>query len=76
VPCGNASTGIYETASSHYLTEQGKAGIRKLIKEEGRAEDKWRRERLEWKIKLIVSIATAVTGLAGAIIGIIAILKK
>lgn len=58
-----------------YLTPAGKAGYRKLIREELRAEDKWR-ERLDWKIKLIVSIITAITGLLGALIGIIAILKK
>lgn len=59
-----------------YLTETGKFGVRKLIKQELRKEDEWRRTRIEWRIKLIVSIITAVTGLAGAAIGIIAILKK
>lgn len=59
-----------------YLTEIGKAGVRKLIRNELRKEDEWRRARIEWKIRLIVTIITAITGLLGALIGIIAILKK
>jgi hypothetical protein len=65
-----------EYAISYYLTEEGKAGVRKLIREERKKEDEWRRARIEWKVKLVVSIITAITGLAGAAIGIIAILKK
>jgi hypothetical protein len=59
-----------------YLTPEGKAGYRKLIRDELRKEDEWKRARLEWKVKMCVSIITAITGLAGAIIGIIAILSK
>lgn len=61
---------------SSYLTEQGKAGVRKLIKEEIRKEDEWRRARISWKVGIVVSIISAITGLVGALIGIFAILKK
>lgn len=59
-----------------YLTPAGKAGYRKLIREELKKEDEWRRARISWKVGLVVSIISAITGLAGAAIGIIAILSK
>lgn len=65
-----------EYAISHYLTEQGKAGVRKLIREEHKKEDEWRRARISWKFGLVVSIISAITGLAGAAIGILAFLTK
>ena len=65
-----------EYSVSSYLTEQGKAGVRKLIREEMKKEDEWRRARISWKVGLVVAIISAITGLAGAAIGIIAILKK
>lgn len=52
-----------------YLTDIGKAGVRKLIYDEKFN----RRER--W-VKLITQIIVALTGLGGIIIGIISSLKK
>jgi hypothetical protein len=65
-----------EYAVSEYLSEQGKAGVRKLIREEARKEDEWQRARFEWKVKMWVSVISAVTGLLGVLIGIFAILRK
>lgn len=59
-----------------YLSLTGKAGYRRLIRDELRKEDEWRRARISWKVGLVVSIISAITGLAGAAIGIIAILGK
>ncbi|CAN5363106.1 hypothetical protein BH20ACI1_BH20ACI1_01540 [soil metagenome] len=53
----------------HYLTDIGKAGISKLIKEE-------KRENIEWWVKMFVAIITALTGLIGSIIGVVAVLRK
>ena len=59
-----------------YLTDLGKAGVRKLIRDEQRKEDEWRRARVEWRVKIIVSIISALTGLVGALIGVLAILRR
>lgn len=59
-----------------YLTEIGKIGVRKLIKDEQQKEDEWERARVEWKIKIVVSIITALTGLVGALIGVFAMLRN
>ncbi len=53
----------------NYLTDTGKAGMKKLIQKE------WRKS-VQWWITIVVSILTALTGLAGAFIGIIALWKK
>lgn len=56
-----------EYATTYYLTEQGKAGYRRHIREElARLKDR----RIRWWCEIIA----AVTGLAGAIIGILAII--
>ncbi len=53
----------------NYLTDSGEAGVLRLIREE-------RRKSVEWWVKIIGGVITLLTGLAGSIIGIIAILKK
>jgi hypothetical protein len=73
---GNLETWEIVRDEYTYLTAEGKAGVRKLIRDELKKEDEWKRARTEWKVKMIVSIITAITGLAGAVIGIIAILSK
>lgn len=51
-----------------YLTDAGKAGVKKLIR------DEWRLA-VDWWVKIIVSVLAALTGLVGAIIGMLALLK-
>jgi hypothetical protein len=52
-----------------YLTEAGKAGVKKMIRDE-------RRLTVEWWVKIIVGILAALTGLVGSIIGVLSVLKK
>lgn len=59
-----------------YLTDVGKIGVRKLIRDEKRKEIEWKRKNIEWWIKIIVTVITALTGLVGALIGVFAILRK
>jgi len=49
-----------------YLTDVGKAGVKKLIRDE-------KRLNVEWWVKIIVSIFAALTGLVGSIIGVLSI---
>lgn len=58
-----------EYTISHYLTEEGKAGVRRLIREE---QAMIKDRRIRW----VCQIIAAITGLAGAIIGILAMLRK
>lgn len=53
----------------NYLTDIGKASVLRLIREE-------RRKDIEWWVKIIGGVITLLTGLAGSIIGIIAVLKN
>jgi hypothetical protein len=53
----------------HYLTDIGKAGVSKLIREE-------KRKNIEWRVKIIITILTALTGLIGSTIGVLSVLKK
>jgi hypothetical protein len=55
--------------ASYYLTDIGKAGVSKLIREE-------RRKNIEWWIKIVVTIITALTGLVGSLIGVLSVLNK
>lgn len=58
---------MMDYAVSYYLTPQGKAGFKRLIREElARIKDR--------KIRWACQIIAAVTGLAGAVIGILAII--
>ncbi|HEX8634303.1 MAG TPA: hypothetical protein VF703_09160 [Pyrinomonadaceae bacterium] len=59
-----------------YLTDAGKVGVRKLIRDEQRKELEWKRKNIEWWIKIIVTLITALTGLVGSLIGVFAILRK
>lgn len=61
----------YEGADNFrsYLTDIGIAYVSKLIQ-------KKRRKNTEWWVKIIVTVLTALTVLAGSIIGVLAILKK
>jgi len=52
-----------------YLTESGKARLQEQINQK-------LRERWEWRVKIAVLIATAITGLIGALTGLIAIARK
>ena len=58
-----------QDATNHWLREKGKVTVRRLIRE---AKQKY----AEWWVKIIVSIVVAITGLLGALIGVVAILKK
>lgn len=66
---GTMSVEELEYAISHYLTEQGKAGVRRLIREE---QAMIKDRRIRW----VCQIIAALTGLAGAVIGILAMLRK
>jgi hypothetical protein len=52
-----------------YLTDIGKASVSKLIREE-------RRKNIEWWVKIVVTIITALTGLVGSLIGVLSVLNK
>lgn len=52
-----------------YLTDIGKAGVSKLIRDE-------RRKNIEWWVKIIVTVITALTGLVGSLIGVLSVLNK
>jgi hypothetical protein len=52
-----------------YLTDIGKAGVSKLIREE-------KKKNIEWWIKIVVTIITALTGLVGSLIGVLSVLNK
>jgi len=58
-----------EAATNFYLTDKGEAAARRLIRED-------KRKNAEWWIKMIGSIAALVTGLLGALIGLVAVLRK
>ena len=58
-----------EAATNFYLTEKGEAAAKRLIRED-------KRRNAEWWIKMIGSIVAFVTGLLGALIGVIAVLKR
>lgn len=69
IESGSVSIQELEYAVSFYLTEQGKSGFRRLIREE---QAMIKDRRIRWICQIIASI----TGLAGAIIGILAMLRK
>ncbi len=52
-----------------FLTAKGKAGVKKLIKDE-------KRKNVEWWFKIVGSIIALITGLLGALIGVLAFLMK
>jgi hypothetical protein len=58
-----------QTGRFSNLSYEGEPELRSLIVIK-------RRENTEWWVKIIVQIITAITGLAGVIIGILAILRK
>jgi hypothetical protein len=56
-------------ATVYWLSDAGMAGVSKLIREE-------RRKNVEWWVRTVGSVAGLLTGLLGALIGVIAFLKK
>lgn len=54
---------------SSWLTGIGKAGVSKLIREE-------RRKNIEWWVKIVVTVVTALTGLVGTLIGVLSVLNN
>lgn len=59
-----------------YLTEFGKAGTRKLIREENRKDEEWRRQGIQWKLMIAGTIVSWIVGVLGTVIGVLAFLKK
>jgi hypothetical protein len=58
-----------ELLTRSYLTPKGKAVANALIRKD-------KRQNVEWWIKIIATLATLITGLLGALIGLLAFLKK
>jgi hypothetical protein len=54
---------------SWYLTQKGKAGLRKLIRDE-------RRKNLSWWLEAVAKLITLLVGLIGSLIGVLAFVKK
>lgn len=54
---------------TYYLTDIGQAGVAKILRDE-------RKKNIEWWAKIVGTFITLLTGLAGAIIGILAIIYK
>lgn len=66
----NSSRGMdFGPATVYWLSDTGEAGLAKLIREE-------KRKNVEWWVRTVGSIAGLLTGLLGALIGVIAFLKK
>lgn len=65
-----------EYAVTYYLTDQGKAGYRKLIRDERARLKEERAKIIDRRIRWVCQIIAAITGLAGAAIGILAMLRK
>ena len=59
-----------------YLTDIGKAGVRRLIREERRKDIEWERKGIQWKIMIAGTIVGWIIGLLGTLIGVLAFLKK
>jgi hypothetical protein len=53
----------------YYLTDIGKAGVSKLIREE-------RRKNVEWWVKIITPILSAIIALLGLIVALVSVSKK
>jgi hypothetical protein len=58
-----------EAATQFYFTDKGEAAARRLIRED-------KRKNVEWWVKVVGAIAALVTGMLGALIGVLAFLKK
>lgn len=52
-----------------YLTRRGKAGLKKLIRDE-------KRKNFKWWVEAVGSIVTLLVGLLGTLIGVLAFMKK
>ena len=65
-----------EYAVSYYLTPKGKAGVRRLIREERRKDTEWERKGTQWKLTIVGMIVGWVLGSLGILIGLFALLKK
>jgi hypothetical protein len=66
-----------------YLTEIGKSGAKKLIREELRRLEKetrkdieWQRQSTQWKLTIVGIIIGWIFGALGIVIGLIALLRK
>lgn len=64
---GEVINGVYR--GRFYLTEFGKVGVYKLIKEE-------RRKSIDWWVKIITPILSALIALLGLIVAIISLSRK
>ncbi len=64
---GEVINGVHE--GKFYLTEFGKAGVYKLIKEE-------RRKSIEWWVKITTPMLSALIALLGLIVAIISLSRK
>jgi hypothetical protein len=58
-----------EYAVSYYLTEQGKAGVRRLIRDE-------KRKNIEWWVKIITPLLAALISLLGLVVALVSISRK
>jgi hypothetical protein len=73
---GGVNPDQLEYCVTYYLTDQGKAGYRKLIREEREKLKEERAKIIDRRIRWSCQIIAAITGLAGAAIGILAMLRK
>lgn len=60
----------YEGREVHYLTDIGKAGVSRLIREDRRASFEW------WVSKVIVPLLTALISVLGLIVALVSVSKK
>lgn len=64
-------------AYGHYsLTRRSFSALRKAVHQAEREYSKERQETWEFRVKVLTALLTAITGLVGAFIGLVALLKK
>jgi hypothetical protein len=56
-----------EYAINYYLSPQGKAGVRRLIREE-------KRKNIEWRVKIILPILGALISLFGLLVALVTVI--
>jgi hypothetical protein len=67
---------MMEYVVQYYLTDKGKAGFRKLIRDEKRKNLEWQQKQTQWKLTIAGLIIGWVLGALGIVIGLVALFKN
>jgi hypothetical protein len=63
-------------AGTHFLTRAYYSTLQKVVRQAEKDHRKERREIWEFRLKVFTAVLSAITGLVGAVIGLVAFLKK